>query len=140
MRTREATGSSNGEEFYFVPTDEEEENGETERNNIKFRDKKEESKIEEDETTRKKKANEERTATFNTEERTKATTKKMKVTQDNFPFGHVCDKIVIDNMPYVSVYCQNVSGIFDRDGIGLDSAFKEVKQAGADIFTFNETH
>jgi hypothetical protein len=33
-----------------------------------------------------------------------------------------------------------VSGIFDRDGIGLDSAFKEIKQAGADIFTFNETH
>jgi hypothetical protein len=33
-----------------------------------------------------------------------------------------------------------VSGIFDRDGIGLDSAFKEIKQAGADIFTFNKTH
>jgi hypothetical protein len=38
------------------------------------------------------------------------------------------------------VYCQNVSGIFDREGIGLDSAFNEIKQAGADIFTFNETH
>jgi hypothetical protein len=33
-----------------------------------------------------------------------------------------------------------VSGIFDRDGIGLDSAFKEIKHAGADIFTFNKTH
>jgi hypothetical protein len=33
-----------------------------------------------------------------------------------------------------------VCGIFDRDGIGLYSAFREVKQAGADIFTFNETH
>jgi hypothetical protein len=33
-----------------------------------------------------------------------------------------------------------VSGIFDRGGIGLDSAFKEIKQSGADIFTFNETH
>jgi hypothetical protein len=33
-----------------------------------------------------------------------------------------------------------VSGIFDRDGIGLDSAFKEIKQASADIFTFSETH
>jgi hypothetical protein len=33
-----------------------------------------------------------------------------------------------------------VSGIFDREGIGLDLAFKEIKQAGADIFTFNETH
>jgi hypothetical protein len=29
---------------------------------------------------------------------------------------------------------------FDRDGIGLDSVFKEIKQAGAGIFTFNETH
>jgi hypothetical protein len=33
-----------------------------------------------------------------------------------------------------------VSGIFDREGIGLDSAFNEIKQAGANIFTFNETH
>jgi hypothetical protein len=63
----------------------------------------------------------------------------MKVTQDNFPFGHVCDNIALDNdTPYM--YCQNVSGIFDRDGIGLDSAFKEIKQASADIFTFNGTH
>ena len=31
-------------------------------------------------------------------------------------------------------------GIYDREGAGLDSAFKEIKQAGADIFTFNETH
>jgi hypothetical protein len=30
-----------------------------------------------------------------------------------------------------------VSGIFDRDGIGLDSAFREIKQANADIFMFN---
>jgi hypothetical protein len=28
----------------------------------------------------------------------------------------------------------------NRDGIGLDSAFKEIKQASADIFTSNETH
>jgi hypothetical protein len=68
-------------------------------------------------------------------------TTKMKVTNENLPFGHICDDIAVDNdTPYVRVYCQNVSGIFDRDGIGLDSAFKEIKQAGADIFTFNETH
>jgi hypothetical protein len=67
--------------------------------------------------------------------------KKLKVTNENLPFGHVCDDIAVDNdTPYVRVYCQNVCGIFDRDGIGLDSAFKEIKQAGADIFTFNETH
>jgi hypothetical protein len=65
----------------------------------------------------------------------------MKVTQDNIPFGNVSDHIAVDDdTPYVRIYCQNVSGIFDREGIGLDSAFKEIKQAGADIFTFNETH
>ena len=66
---------------------------------------------------------------------------KRKLTIDNIPFGHVCDDIVIDNdNPYVRLYCQNVNGIFDREGIGLDATFKEIKQAGADIFTFNETH
>jgi hypothetical protein len=65
----------------------------------------------------------------------------MTVTQENLPFGHVCDDIAIDDTTqYVRLYCQNVSGIFDRDGLGLDSAFKEIKEAGADIFTFNETH
>jgi hypothetical protein len=65
----------------------------------------------------------------------------MTVTQENLPFGHVCDDTAIDDTTqYVRLYCQNVSGIFDRDGIGLDSAFKEIKEAGADIFTFNETH
>ena len=69
------------------------------------------------------------------------TVRKIPMTHDNIPFGHVCDDIAIDNdTPYVRLYCQNVNGIFDREGIGLDSAFKEIKQAGADIFTFNETH
>jgi hypothetical protein len=65
----------------------------------------------------------------------------MKMTQENIPFGHVCDDIAVDDdTPYIRVYCQNVSGIFDRDDIGLDSAFREIKQANADIFMFNETH
>jgi hypothetical protein len=65
----------------------------------------------------------------------------MKVTIDNLPFRHICDDIVVDNdTPYVRVYCQNVCGIFNREGIEVDSAFKEIKQAGADIFMFNETH
>jgi hypothetical protein len=65
----------------------------------------------------------------------------MKVTGDNFPFGHVFDDIAVDNdTQYVRVYCQNVSGKFDREGIRLDLALREIKQAGADIFTFNETH
>jgi hypothetical protein len=75
------------------------------------------------------------------EERTKAIKKKMPVTTENIPFGHICDNIAVDNdTPYIRLYCQNVCGIFDREGIGMDSAFKEIKQAGADIFTFNETH
>ena len=66
---------------------------------------------------------------------------KMKMTYQNIPFGHVCDDIAIDNdTPYVRLYCQNVNGIFDREGVGLDTSFKEIKQVGADIFTFNETH
>jgi len=65
----------------------------------------------------------------------------MQVTKENLPFGHICDDVAIDNDTlYVRVYCQNVCGIYDREGAGLDSAFKEIKQAGADIFTFNETH
>jgi hypothetical protein len=79
--------------------------------------------------------------TSNTEERTKPTKKTMKVTMENLPFGHICDDIVVDNnTPYVRVYYQNVCGIYDREGIELDSAFKKIKQAGADIFMFNETH
>jgi hypothetical protein len=70
-----------------------------------------------------------------------ATPMNMKMTYQNIPFGHVCDDIAIDNDTlYVRLYCQNVNGIFDREGIGLDTSFKEIKQAGADIFTFNETH
>jgi exonuclease III len=68
-------------------------------------------------------------------------TKKMKMNVENLPFGHICDDIAIGNAtPYIRLYCRNVNGIFDREGIGLDSAFKEIEQAGADIFTFNETH
>jgi hypothetical protein len=93
------------------------------------------------ETTRNMKEHNDRTQERNLEKASKTKWKEMKVTQENTPFGHVCDDIAVDNnTPYVRVYCQNVSGIFDRDGIGLDSAFKEIKQAGADIFTFNETH
>jgi hypothetical protein len=77
-------------------------------------------------------------ANSNTKERSKTAKKKMKMTQENIPFGHVCDDIAVDDdTPYIRVYCQNVSGIFDRDGIGLDSAFREIKQANADIFMFN---
>ena len=74
-------------------------------------------------------------------DRAQPTRQKPKITKENMPFGNVCEEVVTDNdTPYIRMYCQNVSGIFDRDGIGLDSAFKEIKEASADIFTFNETH
>ena len=63
-----------------------------------------------------------------------------RITLANLPFGHICDDLAINDTPYVRLYCQNVNGIFDREGIGLDKTFQEIKQAGADIFTFNETH
>jgi hypothetical protein len=86
-------------------------------------------------------ANDRGSLTDSTEEGTTSTTRTRKVTIDNLPFGHICDDIVVDNdTPYVRVYCQNVCGIYDRERIGLESAFKEIKQAGADIFMFNETH
>jgi hypothetical protein len=108
-------------------------------NNIVI-DKTEESTKPQHESPRNKK-NEERQIGNNTKAGTKSVKKKMTETQENLPFRHVCDDIAMDDTTqYVRLYCQNVSGIFDRDGIGLDSAFKEINQAGADIFTFNETH
>jgi hypothetical protein len=119
---------SEEEDLYFEPSEDEEEvsdmNGE------------ENAEVEDTTAT-----TEEEDKADSNKERNKTTTKKMKVTMENLPIGHVCDDIAVDNdTPYVRVYCQNVCGIFDREGIGLESAFKEIKQAGADIFTFNETH
>jgi hypothetical protein len=96
----------------------------------------------ENEATKRMKERRVETTTNGSGEGTIETTKKkMKVTNENLPFGHICDDTAIDNdTPYIRLYCQNVCGIFDREGIGMDSAFKEIKQAGADIFTFNETH
>jgi hypothetical protein len=82
-----------------------------------------------------------RSAQEDTDEEITTTQQKGKVTMDNLPFGHICDDIAVDNdTPYVRLYRQNVCGIYDREGIRLDSVFKEIKQAGTDIFTFNETH
>jgi hypothetical protein len=83
----------------------------------------------------------ERSAQEDTDKEITTTQRKGKVTMDNLPFGHICDDIAVDNdTPYVRLYCQNVCGIYDREGIGLDSVFIKIRQAGTDIFTFNETH
>jgi hypothetical protein len=123
-RLRGGAGSEGEEEdLYFVPSDDEKEETTEESRNKSL-------EIED-----------EGIQVLSNKERMKATKKTVKATQDNNPFGHACNDIAIDNdTPYVRVYCQNVSGIYDREGIGLDAAFKEIKQAGADIFTFNETH
>jgi hypothetical protein len=124
VRIRGGGGESDDEDLFFVSSDDDEEEvfGKNKNDNNKETE-------EEDGTNN------------NEEEGTTTTNKKMKITQENIPFGHVCDDIAIDDdTPYIRVYCQNVSGIFDRDGIGLDLAFNEIKQANVDIFTFNETH
>jgi hypothetical protein len=118
-------GESEEEDLYFEESEEEEDilNNESEEGNTEGKETLG-TEAEEDE-----------------EERTTVIKKKMTVTTENLPFGHICDDIAVDNdTPYIRLYCQNVCGIFDREGIGLDSAFREIKQAGADIFTFNETH
>jgi hypothetical protein len=126
---------SNEEELYYVPSEEE---GEDESNASSI--------ILDKKTTgttgaQAKTSSKEKQIEHNKEGTTISATTRMKVTQDNIPFGHVCDDIAVDDdTPYIQIYCQNVSGIFDREGIGLDSAFNKIKQAGADIFTFNETH
>jgi hypothetical protein len=126
----------NDEVLYFESSDEEEEETLGKRNEIASK-----RTTEKDIPTTTKVRDDEGTETVSTEERTKATKKKVKVTMASLLFGHVCDNIAIDNdTPYIRVYCQNVCGIFNKDGLGLDSAFKEIKRAGADIFTFNETH
>jgi hypothetical protein len=88
---------------YCAPEEENEENN-TNRTLI---DKKQETTIGKLMTT----SNAERRTETNNDNISKSTRKKMKVTQDNIPFGHVCDDIAVDNdAPYVRIYCQNVSG------------------------------
>jgi hypothetical protein len=130
-------GEGNDEDLYSEPSDEEEEEATRMSNKLEGNRTIERGKV----LPITKAGNEERTAKANKVDITTTTKKKMKVTKVNLPFRHVCNNISIDNdTPYIQVYCQNVYRIFDRDGIGLGSAFREIKQAGADIFTFNETH
>jgi hypothetical protein len=75
----------------------------------------EENTIGGDASTRTGKRNTDRFKETNMKRKTLEGKEKMTVTQDNFPFEHVCDDIAIDDdTPYIRVYCQNVNGIFDR--------------------------
>ena len=55
-------------------------------------------------------------------------------------WGDPCDDLPPEHNDILRLYCQNVNGIFDQHGIGLDDAFHTMRTLGADIFTFNETH
>jgi hypothetical protein len=127
-------GTNSEEDLFFVSSDDEGEEEDSVQNNNNYNNENEASTTTTTTTPTP-------TTTTPTTTLQPTTPNKMKITQENLPFGHICDDIAIGNdTPYVRVYCQNVCGIYDRDGIGLDSAFNEMKQAGADIFTFNETH
>ena len=55
-------------------------------------------------------------------------------------WGDPCDNLPSDHDDILCLYCQNVNGIFDHHGIGLDNAFHTMYTLGADIFTFNKIH
>ena len=55
-------------------------------------------------------------------------------------WGDMCVRIDDRDEDTLRVYCQNVNGIFDRDGLGLDEAFHHMRTTKAHVFTFNETH
>ena len=55
-------------------------------------------------------------------------------------WGDMCVQIDDSDKDTLRVYCQNVNGIFDRDGLGLDEAFHHMRTLKANVFTFNETH
>ena len=55
-------------------------------------------------------------------------------------WGDPCIDLPPQHNDILRLYCQNVNGIFDPHGIGMDDAFHTMQTLGADIFTFNETH
>ncbi len=55
-------------------------------------------------------------------------------------WGDMCVQIKDSNEDTLQVYCQNVKGIFDPDGLGLDEAFHHMRTLKANVFTFNKTH
>ena len=60
--------------------------------------------------------------------------------QPDDPWGHQRTPLTDDDTSILRIYSQNLNGIFDRDGKGLDEAFHAVRTTGATIFTFQETH
>ena len=63
----------------------------------------------------------------------------IKITNEE-PWGDACVDIDEKDQDILRIYCQNVNGIFDENGTGLDEAFHTMRSLHANIFTFNETH
>ena len=55
-------------------------------------------------------------------------------------WGDKCKKINDGDKDTLRVYCQNVNGIYDSDGLKLNEAFHYMRTVKASVFTFNETH
>ena len=55
-------------------------------------------------------------------------------------WGDPCVDLLTNQNDILRLYCQNVNGIFDYDGMGLDDAFHTMWTLGANIFTLNKTH
>ena len=69
-----------------------------------------------------------------------ATTIPIDVIAPDTPWGDTRPTLPDDNTTTIRLYSQNVNGIFDRNGGGLDEAFHAIRTIGANIFTFQETH
>ena len=92
-------------------------------------------------TTKKKKKN----ATNNSRKKNRTKKRKYEEQIDRWKFleqevqwGDRCDEI--NNDDTLRIYCQNVNGIYDGEGLGLNEAFHYMRTLKASIFTFNETH
>ena len=56
------------------------------------------------------------------------------------PWGDQRIPLTDDDTSTLRIYSQNMNGIFDPDGTGLDEAFHAVRTIGSTIFMFQETH
>ena len=62
------------------------------------------------------------------------------IIQNIEPWGDNCIPIDDGDEETMRLYCQNVNGIYDIDGLGLNETFHHMRTTKAHIFTLNETH
>ena len=85
--------------------------------------------------------------TFVNNKKQKNAKKRKHKEQDDWSFikqeaqwGDQCNEIEDNDEDTLRIYCQNVNGIYDGEGLGLEEAFHTMRTVKAGIFTFNETH